>query len=288
SGSRNTNPTRSRFSPKLHLLKPISIVCIQRTVTDYRLEIPNPKKLRPKTSVIIYQTERTPTTLLIDMAVEESQKQVTAEEVVANANPKSQSDDDVLEEGEIVGGGDDDSTKKSAAVPHEPHMLEHQWTFWFDNPSAKSKQSTWGSSMRSIFTFSTVEEFWSLYNNIHHPTKLAVGADFYCFKHNIEPKWEDPICANGGRWMITYQRGKSDTPWLYTLLAMIGEQFEHGDEICGAVVNVRGRQERVSIWTKNAANEAAQLSIGRQWKEFVDHNDSIGFIVHVSTRLSFL
>ncbi|CAN1230367.1 Eukaryotic translation initiation factor 4E-1, partial [Linum grandiflorum] len=120
----------------------------------------------------------------------------------------------------------------------------------------------------------------SLYNNIHHPTKLAVGADFYCFKHNIEPKWEDPICANGGRWMITYQRGKSDTPWLYTLLAMIGEQFEHGDEICGAVVNVRGRQERVSIWTKNAANEAAQLSIGRQWKEFVDHNDSIGFIVH--------
>ncbi|CAN1230375.1 Eukaryotic translation initiation factor 4E-1, partial [Linum grandiflorum] len=84
----------------------------------------------------------------------------------------------------------------------------------------------------------------SLYNNIHHPTKLAVGADFYCFKHNIEPKWEDPICANGGRWMITYQRGKSDTPWLYTVIA---------------VVNVRGRQERVSIWTKNAANEAAQV-----------------------------
>lgn len=42
---------------------------------------------------------------------------------------------------------------------------------------------------------------------------------------------------------------------------MIGEQFDHGDEICGAVVNVRKTQERISIWTKNAANEAAQVTI---------------------------
>ncbi|CAN1329515.1 Eukaryotic translation initiation factor 4E-1 [Linum perenne] len=218
------------------------------------------------------------------MAVEESQKQVTAEEA-ANANPNPQSDDGVLEEGEIV-GGDEESTKKSAAVPYEPHLLENQWTFWFDNQSTKSKQSEWGSSMRSIFTFSSVEEFWSVYNNIHHPSKLAGGADLYCFKHKIEPKWEDPICANGGKWTVTFPKGKSDTPWLFTLLAMIGEQFDHGDEICGAVINVRARQDKISIWTKNASNEAAQLSIGRQWKEFLAYNESIGFIFHVSTHLS--
>jgi translation initiation factor 4E len=40
---------------------------------------------------------------------------------------------------------------------------------------------------------------------------------------------------------------------------MIGEQFDYGDEICGAVVSVRGKQERIAIWTKNAANEAAQV-----------------------------
>lgn len=44
------------------------------------------------------------------------------------------------------------------------------------------------------------------------------------------------------------------------LLAMIGEQFDQGDEICGAVVNVRKREDRVSIWTKNATNEAAQVT----------------------------
>ena len=41
---------------------------------------------------------------------------------------------------------------------------------------------------------------------------------------------------------------------------MIGEQFDYGDEICGAVVNVRGKQERIAVWTKNASNEAAQVS----------------------------
>ncbi|XP_051136218.1 eukaryotic translation initiation factor 4E-2-like [Andrographis paniculata] len=171
-----------------------------------------------------------------------------------------------------------------AAPPRAVHPLENAWTFWFDNPSAKSKQVAWGSSIRSIYTFSTVEDFWSVYNNVHHPSKLAVGADFYCFKNKIEPKWEDPVCANGGKWTVSFSRGKSDTCWLYTLLAMIGEQFDYGDEICGAVVNVRARQEKIALWTKNAANEAAQLSIGRQWKECLDYNDTIGFIFHEDAK----
>jgi translation initiation factor 4E len=41
---------------------------------------------------------------------------------------------------------------------------------------------------------------------------------------------------------------------------MIGEQFDHGEEICGAVVNVRARQEKISLWTKNAMDEAAQVT----------------------------
>jgi len=43
---------------------------------------------------------------------------------------------------------------------------------------------------------------------------------------------------------------------------MLGEQFDHGDDICGAVVNVRAKQEKISIWTKNGLNEASQVSVG--------------------------
>ncbi|XP_027089369.1 eukaryotic translation initiation factor 4E-2 [Coffea arabica] len=196
-------------------------------------------------------------------------------------------DDEGPEEGEIVEESEETGSS-SMGNPSKSlvtkHPLEHSWTFWFDNPSAKSKQVAWGSSIRPIYTFSTVEDFWGIYNNIHHPSKLAVGADFHCFKNKIEPKWEDPVCGNGGKWTVNLQRGKSDTSWLYTLLALIGEQFDYGDEICGAVVNVRARQEKIALWTKNAANETAQISIGKQWKDFLDYNDQTGFIFHEDAK----
>ncbi|XP_010943607.3 eukaryotic translation initiation factor 4E-1 [Elaeis guineensis] len=183
-----------------------------------------------------------------------------------------------LEEGEIAEDGEAEPSVARRVA--RSHPLEYSWTFWFDNPSAKSKQVAWGSSIRSVHTFATVEDFWSLYNNIRQPSKLVVGADFHCFKYKIEPKWEDPVCTNGGKWTISCARGKSDTFWLHTLLAMIGEQFDYGDEICGAVVSVRGKQEKIALWTKNAANETAQVNIGRQWKEFLDYKDTIGFMFH--------
>ncbi|CAL9170553.1 unnamed protein product [Musa hybrid cultivar] len=191
---------------------------------------------------------------------------------------------DEIEEGEIEDADADSDADAARRGGAQPHPLENSWTFWFDNPSAKSKQAAWGSSLRPIHTFATVEDFWSLYNNIHHPSKLIMGADFHCFKDKIEPKWEDPVCANGGKWTISCVRGKADQLWLYTLLAMIGEQFEYGDEICGAVVSVRAKQERIALWTKNAANEEAQISIGRQWKELLDYNDTIGFIFHEDAK----
>ncbi|KAI4295360.1 hypothetical protein L6164_035414 [Bauhinia variegata] len=220
--------------------------------------------------------------------VEESPRSTVTDDQINNAaaNPNPgvrDADEDDLEEGEIVGDDDTASSNPSKEIVRQPHPLENSWTFWFDNPSAKSKQAAWGSSMRSIYTFATVEEFWSIYNNIHRPSKLIAGADFHCFKYRIEPKWEDPVCANGGKWTVTFGRGKSDTCWLYTLLAMIGEQFDHGDEICGAVVNVR-KQDKIALWTKNASNEAAQMSIGRQWKEFLDYKDQIGFIFHEDAK----
>ena len=46
---------------------------------------------------------------------------------------------------------------------------------------------------------------------------------------------------------------------LVQMMACIGEQFTEGDEICGIVVNVRARQDRLCMWTKTASNEAAQV-----------------------------
>ena len=57
----------------------------------------------------------------------------------------------------------------AAAVPAEeavtgaekqPHKLERKWTFWFDNQSKPTQGAAWGTSIRKVYTFDTVEEFW--------------------------------------------------------------------------------------------------------------------------------
>ncbi|KAL2652099.1 hypothetical protein R1flu_020227 [Riccia fluitans] len=188
-----------------------------------------------------------------------------------------------LEEGEIP--STDAPTLAPEPALETKHPLEHGWTFWFDNPNGKTKQAAWGSSLRPVYTFKTVEDFWCLYNNVLQPSQLSPGADFHCFKDGIEPKWEDPKCAQGGKWSTsTPNKGSSkailDQFWLHTLLAMIGEQFDEYDEVCGAVVSVRARQDKIALWTKTASNEAAQVSIGKQWKAVLDITDKIGYLVH--------
>jgi translation initiation factor 4E len=61
---------------------------------------------------------------------------------------------------------------------------------------------------------------------------------------------------------------------------MIGEQFDHGDEICGAVVSVRARQEKIAIWTKNASNEAAQVVLSKRKEDYIYILDCLLWIVN--------
>jgi len=90
------------------------------------------------------------------MVVEETPKSINDDQIT---NPKIEDINNDLEEGEI---DDDDSSaiSKSLTAGNQSHPLENSWTFWFDNPQTRSKQQAWGSSIRPVYTFSTVEEFW--------------------------------------------------------------------------------------------------------------------------------
>ncbi|XP_038982341.1 eukaryotic translation initiation factor-like isoform X2 [Phoenix dactylifera] len=139
-----------------------------------------------------------------------------------------------------------------------PHRLERKWTFWFDDQSKPKQGAAWGTSLRKVYTFDTVEEFWW---------------------------WEDPECANGGKWSVTCNRKATlDTMWLETLMALIGEQFDENEEICGVVASVRQRQDKLALWTKTASNEAVQMGIGKKWKEIIDCNDKILYSFHDDSR----
>ena len=68
--------------------------------------------------------------------------------------------------------------------------------------------------------------------------------------------WEDESNKEGGKWIVRLRKGFATRCWENLVLAMLGEQFLVGSEICGAVVSVRYHTEDiVSIWNKNANNQ---------------------------------
>ena len=55
----------------------------------------------------------------------------------------------------------------------------------------------------------------------------------------------------------------------WQLLAVIGEQFDDGEHICGVVVNIRTQQSRIGMWVRDGSNKKAFMSLGEQIKEIL-------------------
>lgn len=181
--------------------------------------------------------------------------------------------------------GDPKVNRRDAEEEHEleegeftdVHQLENKWTLYFDNPGQKQNVNQFGQSLRPVFTFSTVEDFWRLFNNIKPPSAFATPpVTYYLFKEHVQPKWEDPNNKQGGSWIASVPKGGSnakqmiDDWWLNTCLTLIGEQFDEGEEVHGAGVNIRKNGDRIELWTKTSSNESAQLNIAKQLRHFLD------------------
>lgn len=166
------------------------------------------------------------------------------------------------------------------------HPLQNTWTLWYDNPQGKTNQASWGDNLKKIMSFDTVEDFWRLFNNIVPSSRLSPGSNYHLFKENVEPKWEDPVNENGGKWVVTLQarqrREHLDRLWLWAVLAVIGESFEFSNEICGLVVSIRKSMDKIALWTRTSSNRDATVSVGRQFKQSLElaENQTLGYQAH--------
>jgi len=129
------------------------------------------------------------------------------------------------------------------------------------------KQKDWKSNLIFLASCDTIEDFWGLYNFLKAPSGLQAGCDYAFFKEGIEPMWEDPKNVRGGRWLINLNRQQRnhdlDRFWMETLLCLIGEAFDpHSDEVCGTVVNIRPKGDKLAIWTGDAEKKQQVYSIG--------------------------
>lgn len=95
------------------------------------------------------------------------------------------------------------------------HPLEHTWTLWYyENDRSK----TWEENQREITSFSSAEDFWSIFMHIKSAGDLRQGCDYSLFKKGIRPMWEDKHNKRGGRWLISLEKkqrpNELDKYWL--------------------------------------------------------------------------
>ena len=124
--------------------------------------------------------------------------------------------------------------------PPVHHPLHNTWVIWYDNPRLAPEGSDWKDNLKLCGEFSTVEQFWSIFNNIKPASTLAVNSNYHVFRQGVQPMWEDPQNKLGGKFVLTMPKkdskaGRCDEWWLYTLLSILGETLDiNGNQVCGA------------------------------------------------------
>ena len=164
------------------------------------------------------------------------------------------------------------------------HPLARKWTLHFDSPTKKISDTNWAENIKNIYTFDNVEHFWGIFNNIIVPSNIKYGSNYYFFKENIKPMWEDPSNENGGKWCIQFKKESPEhvnKTWLHMLLYCIGEiwhdeieNYNYTDDICGIIVNIRKYQDKVNIWIKDKSNKKSIEYIGNKIKEHLADTDT--------------
>ncbi|KAF9977977.1 Eukaryotic translation initiation factor 4E type 2 [Actinomortierella ambigua] len=174
----------------------------------------------------------------------------------------------------------------SSAGTSEIHPLHFNWVFWFMHRAPGSKIVNYESSMKKIATFGSVEDFWAVYSHLRRPHELPNVSDYHLFKQGVRPVWEDATNINGGKWIVRLKKGLASRYWENLVMAVIGDQFDVGSEICGIVLSIRGAEDILSLWNQSAHEGRINLKIRDTMKrvlnlppdtimEYKTHNDAL-------------
>ncbi|XP_033117890.1 eukaryotic translation initiation factor 4E type 2-like [Anneissia japonica] len=196
------------------------------------------------------------------------------------------------EDSENTKDSKDDQQKKQTLIKPKinpgDHKLQFVYTLWFSrrSPGNKASSSNYEDNIKMVATFASVEQFWSFYSFLTRPCDLTSSSDYHLFKQGIKPMWEDDANKTGGKWIVRLRKGLASRLWENLILAMLGEQFMVGDEICGAVVSIRFAEDIISIWNRTASDRTITSRIRDTLKrvlnlplstimEYKAHTDSI-------------
>lgn len=139
----------------------------------------------------------------------------------------------------------------------EDIILETEWSMYAHFPCGSSN---YGIAYKKIGSFSTVCDFWRLYNNIptiehiHDNQVRHKGVPivaYSMFRNDVKPEWEDPINIKGSEWGCreSLDKKKFSQMWNEYVLGAIGEKIPHCVGI--RAINKSNKQRslhKIEIW----------------------------------------
>jgi len=138
-------------------------------------------------------------------------------------------------------------------------QLGKTYAFWCtigaQDSNQNGTQEDYESRMNKIASFSTVEDFWAIYQHLVHPQNLPIKSDYFLFVDGIKPMWEDDNNKNGGKFTIKLKKDCCSIFWEKLSLAFISNKLDYKNNICGIAVSTKNALDTLSIWNKNASDE---------------------------------
>src|SRR5258706_6709410 len=106
-------------------------------------------------------------------------------------------------------------------IPQKCHYLHDTWNlFSHEKEEINNNWTLDGYEKLGIFT--TVEEFWKIYNNID-----ITNGMFYLMRQNYPPIWDDPKNINGGAWTFRVDKKILNRFWVEISLYCVGATICH-------------------------------------------------------------
>lgn len=123
-----------------------------------------------------------------------------------------------------------------------------KWVLWYHH----IKNNWTIDGYRQIYTISTIEDFWILYNNWDKIGGIN-NKHFFLMREGILPLWESEHNSSGGCWSYKKNEKEANNLWTDLSLHLVGETLSNESELLNGIsICLKTRQNSViKIWNKN-------------------------------------
>jgi len=181
----------------------------------------------------------------------------------------------------------DEDDEAVIAALREPMKLRDSWVLW---EQVVIEGKNYSDATRKVTSFSTVQDFWGIYNGLPQPSELLEGKRIMrdsgsssvpidalmIFKDGVHPSWEDSVNASGGHFQIQMKAssggGQIDEYWNSIVLALVGGALEPADMITGVrlVDKLFGQKAanviRIELWFSKFSDNNAVATLKKNFE----------------------